>query len=353
MKFTLAAVAATALSLSVVATAAPAAHAAPSSTIGLYGSQDPTYDGVYRQSLAILGLTVNGIAPDKAAVDWLINQQCADGSFQAYRADLTKPCDAVDATKGTGPDTNSTAMALLALMALDATPKVQDSPAAKNVVDPASRAGVWLMKQQRSDGGFPYFPGSASDANSTGLALNAVMTQAPNFQVPVYRKAKAFLAGLASPCAAGGGLPYQAGGKVDALSTSQAAAGLLVAFGQESTQKPSGTPKCGANVTMNALSYLATAVSSTGMLASSLGDGPDADATATAVLDLAAAHTAKPAITKATAALKADAPRFTAGSAPTSALGMLLQVARVTGSSPRAFGGVNLVTTLTSSMRRA
>ena len=330
MKFTLAAVAATALSLSVVATAAPAAHAAPSSTIGLYGSQDPTYDGVYRQSLAILGLTVNGIAPDKAAVDWLINQQCADGSFQAYRADLTKPCDAVDATKGTGPDTNSTAMALLALMALDATPKVQDSPAAKNVVDPASRAGVWLMKQQRSDGGFPYFPPSAPHPDS-----------------------KAFLAGLASPCAAGGGLPYQAGGKVDALSTSQAAAGLLVAFGQESTQKPSGTPKCGANVTMNALSYLATAVSSTGMLASSLGDGPDADATATAVLDLAAAHTAKPAITKATAALKADAPRFTAGSAPTSALGMLLQVARVTGSSPRAFGGVNLVTTLTSSMRRA
>jgi len=36
--------------------AAPALAAPSSGDAGLYGAQDPTYDGVYRQSLAIIGL---------------------------------------------------------------------------------------------------------------------------------------------------------------------------------------------------------------------------------------------------------------------------------------------------------
>ena len=67
------------------------ALAAPSSTTGLYGASDPTYDGVFRQSLAILGLTSVGVKPSAPAIDWLLNQQCADGSYQAYRTDLAAP----------------------------------------------------------------------------------------------------------------------------------------------------------------------------------------------------------------------------------------------------------------------
>ncbi|MGN6090450.1 MAG: hypothetical protein ACTHNT_14300, partial [Actinomycetales bacterium] len=48
--------------------ATPAAFAAtttatPSATAGLYGSSDPTYDGAYRQALALLGLHATGVTP--------------------------------------------------------------------------------------------------------------------------------------------------------------------------------------------------------------------------------------------------------------------------------------------------
>ena len=332
---------------------APPASAAPSATVGLYGAQDPTYDGVFRQSAALAGLAVNGVTPARAAVQWLLAQQCADGSFQEYRSDLIKPCDPVDPATGTGPDTNATAAALIALMTLDDTPTVQDSPNVRGIVDAADRAGVWLSKQQRADGGFPFFPGSDSDANSTGLALNALMLQAPNVDVPVYRKAKAFLARIAAPCSTGGGLPYQAGGKVDALSTSQAVAGLVVAFGSDRREQPKGAPRCTAEVTRNGLTYLSSALMATGMLPSSLGTGDDSNATATAVVDLSRARTGRAAVVKATAALQANAAAFTSGASSTTARGILLQVARITGSNPRSFGGVNLVSTLTASMRRA
>lgn len=340
-------------SLTLASAVAPSAYAAPSATIGLYGAQDPTYDGVFRQSAALAGLAIYGVTPERAAVQWLLSQQCADGSFQEYRADLSKPCDPVDATKGTGPDTNATAAALIAFMTLDDTLKVQESPNVRGVSDASDGAAAWLSRQQRKDGGFPYFPGSASDANSTGLSLNALMLRAPNFEVPVYRRAKAFLAGIAAPCSAGGGLPYQAGGKVDALSTAQGVAGLVVAFPGSGREPVTGTPACTTDVTRNGLGFLATALMSTGMLPSSLGSGNDSNATATAVVDLSRARTGKAAVAKATAALKATAPAFTSGTSATSALGVLLQVASVTGSNPRSFGGVNLIATLTASMRRS
>ena len=47
---------------------APAASAAPSLTVGLYGAGDPTYDGVSRQSLGIVGLVATGNRPAAAAI---------------------------------------------------------------------------------------------------------------------------------------------------------------------------------------------------------------------------------------------------------------------------------------------
>ncbi|MEV8207278.1 hypothetical protein AB0P40_18575, partial [Streptomyces sp. NPDC079189] len=71
------------------AAAAPAAVAAPSPSptpsvvlpSGLYGTKDPTYDGVWRQSLAFIAQRLEGVTPAAASVDWLVAQQCASGAY--------------------------------------------------------------------------------------------------------------------------------------------------------------------------------------------------------------------------------------------------------------------------------
>ena len=61
----------------------------------------------------------------------------------------------------TGEDTNSTALAALALRSVGRTTE-------------ADRAIAWLEKARAADGGFPYFVGGASDANSTADVLIAL-----------------------------------------------------------------------------------------------------------------------------------------------------------------------------------
>ena len=60
---------------------------------------------------------------DTAAIKWLVDQQCPDGGWTAYRSDLSKPCPATDLTNFVGEDSNSTALAVQALHALGVTPK--------------------------------------------------------------------------------------------------------------------------------------------------------------------------------------------------------------------------------------
>ena len=71
------------------ATAKPGADSA---LAGLYGAADPTYDGVFRQSLGILGVVAAGETPSEEAVGWLLDQQCADGGFMAFNPVPSKPC---------------------------------------------------------------------------------------------------------------------------------------------------------------------------------------------------------------------------------------------------------------------
>ena len=66
------------------------AHAAEPDTRGLCGQQDPTDNGVYRQSASVLGLAAVGITAPRPAVTWLLRQQCDDGSFTGYRLDPTQ-----------------------------------------------------------------------------------------------------------------------------------------------------------------------------------------------------------------------------------------------------------------------
>ena len=117
-RLTIALIAAVALAAGLVSSPA---HAAEPDTRGLFGIQDPTYDGVYRQSAAILGLTATSAPVPAPAVEWLLRQQCADGSFASYRPDPAQPCPAADPGNYTGPDTNSTAAAVMALNALKST----------------------------------------------------------------------------------------------------------------------------------------------------------------------------------------------------------------------------------------
>ena len=328
---------------------APAQAAGPDA--GLYGAADPTYDGVFRQSLALMGLAANEVAPPVAAITWLLRQQCADGSFQAYRADVTQPCPKPDPSAFTGPETNSTAMALMAMMALDDSRVQLPRRTLSAVVTAADRAGAWLVRQQNADGGWPYYAGGASDANSTGLSLSAVLTQAPSPSIPAYRKASRFLGTLAGACPAGG-IAYQAGSAVDALSTAQGLVGLAGPMPVSGPRRLAAAAPCSNTSTAKAASYLARGLADDGTLPSFSGE-PDYSTTATAVLGLVGAGQGRTAVAKATATLKANARAYVTGSGvnPGNA-GLLLMVAEATGSSPTRFGGLNLVSTLNGSIRR-
>ena len=182
---------ATALPLAVAATAAlgmglgPASAAAAPTNVGLYGSSDPTYDGVFRQSLAILGLHAAGQTPDPSAVGWLLDQQCADGGFSSYNATPAKGCPAYDSSTFTGgEDTNATSLALQALLATGHTKQ-------------AANAAKVLRAAQDKDGGWPFIVGGGtSDPNSTGLVLSALAAAGGG----VDEAGAAYLAGLQIGC---------------------------------------------------------------------------------------------------------------------------------------------------------
>ncbi|MFI9200602.1 prenyltransferase/squalene oxidase repeat-containing protein [Streptomyces sp. NPDC053048] len=131
----------------------PAAPAAP----GLFGTGDPKFDGVFRQSLALLAQKAAGVSPAAQSVDWLAGQQCADGGFAAFRAETGKACD-----EKAGEFTDATAAAVQALAAVGGR------------ADAVKKGLGWLTSHQNEDGGWGMNPGSPSDANSTSTAIGAL-----------------------------------------------------------------------------------------------------------------------------------------------------------------------------------
>jgi hypothetical protein len=138
------------------------------SDAGLFGSEDPTYDGAFRQSLSLMALANQGISNSNATVHagitWLQNQQCSDGGWEAYRSDLGTACPAPNTETFAGPDTNSTALAVMGLVATGAS----------FPVDPTA----FFAAAQNPDGGFELVgtasPGS-SDPDSTGEVIQALV----------------------------------------------------------------------------------------------------------------------------------------------------------------------------------
>ncbi|MFF7131236.1 hypothetical protein RKD27_006411 [Streptomyces sp. SAI-126] len=328
----------------VIGTATPAVAASPSPSpslpSGLYGSGDPTYDGVWRQSFALIALHRVHVEPAAAAVDWLAGQQCESGAFPAFRADPAKACDAKLMV-----DTNSTAAAAQALSAVGGHGTA------------VTKAVNWLKSVQNKDGGWGFAPGGASDANSTSVVIGALATQ----DVPVSKiRAGAespydALLKLSLPCADGGAFAYQPDkkGKLSANADATAAAvvaargtGPLTAKAgttRESTctDAPDLTPEKAA---ANGASFLAGAVAKDGYLKSVLPGAenqPDYGNTADAVVALAV-QDGPGAARKPLAWLERNSAKWARQNGP-AAYAQLILAAEAAGADPGDFGGTDLV----------
>ncbi|MFF3753740.1 prenyltransferase/squalene oxidase repeat-containing protein [Streptomyces sp. NPDC002018] len=317
---------------------------------GLYGEKDPTYDGVWRQSLAMLGQFAAGVRPADQAVTWLKGQQCADGAFPAYRPDPAAPCDAKTAV-----DSNSTAAAMQALATLGGQrPAIQKSM-------------EWLRSVQNKDGGWGYLPGTPTDANSTSLVIGALTTfgvRPSSMRSSEGRNAYDALVALAIPCDAGSGadagaFAYQPdkAGKLTANDDATAAAVLgglgkrMMAWPVEAGPAPSCVPAKDPGperAARNGAAYLASALAATGHLdqpplpgADDTDPLPDTGNTADAVVALTAAGYGDQA-SGALEWLKRNAAAWARENGP-AAYAQLIFAAHATGTDPRDFGGIDLV----------
>lgn len=334
-----------------LAVAAPVGAVATRTTPGLFGSADPTYDGVYRQSMALLGLVAAKAPVPAAAVRWLVGQQCANGAYQSFRASTTVPCPASDPANFVGPDSNSTALGAMALQATGRTAQATPAVAA-------------LVAAQNADGGWGYTLGGGSDVNSTGLALAALkgVPSAKTVRAAV-NGAIGYIASTQIACTAPAdsrfGLPYQAGQKADALASGQ---GLIGIAGTLPATPGSGAnarlAKCRSAFSQQVASYLDQLLRSKAGMVPSAFDASKTDwnATATAVLALTAAGGARSAVSAGVSALGANTAAYTGvGSAASpAALGTLIQAAVNAGASPRRFGATraNLVVELLATLQK-
>ncbi|MGW5901481.1 prenyltransferase/squalene oxidase repeat-containing protein [Streptomyces althioticus] len=332
--------------VAVLGAAAPAAaDSSPSPTpqalpSALYGDTDPQYDGVWRQSLALLAQHAAGAEPPKAAVGWLTGQQCADGSFAPFRADPSAACDAK-----TMVDTNQTAAAVQALAALGGHDAVTE------------KAVGWLKSVQNEDGGWGYTAGGPSDTNSTSVVVGALAAvgEKPGEVRKGGRSPYDALLGLELPCTGegAGAFAYQPekDGSLTA-NTDATAAGVLGALGKGLLVEPGkgdGPGSCVKATTpeqaaANGAAHLAGALAAKGyLLASTPGaeDQPDFGNTADAVVALAAQGDTAQA-EKSYAWLEKNAGDWAAQSGP-GAYAQLILASHATGADPRDFGGTDLV----------
>ena len=331
--------------------ATASASAAPTLPTGLYGQADPTYDGVFRQGLSLIALHVAGITPAASAVDWLTGQQCADGGWPSYNPDPAKACSAA------AEDTNATSMAVQALVALGG----HDSAVAKAV--------AWYKQVQNSDGGWSYNPGTASDANSTGLVVSALLAAKAD-PATIVKDGHSAIAGLDSfqlgcsaPKADQGAFAYQPNknGSLTANNAASVQAALTVGGGflpvtdpaTASSAQPSAT--C-SDALRSASQYLSEQLTAggghlTAPLAGSSTPAPDYNDTAWAALSLANNGWPAPAKT-AVEWLRQNGEAWIQGStgqASPAALALLILDARATGLDPHSFGTTDLVSQLVAS----
>jgi hypothetical protein len=186
---------------------------------GLFGSPDaPTYSSAYTQGLALLALAAAG-QPNAAGAAWLVRQQCAGGGWTSYRADTSTSCPTENASTFAGADTNSTALAIEALVASKTSLRV--SPLA------------FLHRSQYPNGGFGYIGAVAKsqpvDPDSTSLVIQALVAlgklSAPIFARPGGTPEQAlerFQLGCSSPASERGSYGYPGESGPNLFATVQA-----------------------------------------------------------------------------------------------------------------------------------
>jgi hypothetical protein len=337
---------------------AQAADAKSSTAPGLYGTSDPKFDGVFRQSLAFLAQYSAGVTPAASAVDWLAGQQCADGGFAEYRADTSAACDAKKAEF-----TDATAAAVQGLAVVGGH-------------SAQARKGIeWFTAHQNADGGWGMLPGSASDANSTSIAIGAYVAAGQDPAKATAKSGKSpydALLALQVGCDAKEGergafayLPQN--GKLIANDLASAA-GALAALGKlslvdpaaEGTDKPvaplackdggSGAAKDPAQAAEASAAYLAGRLAANkGHLDSSMpgaASGPDYGTTADAVTALAAGGHLKAAQSAADWLKKPGNGAVAWAKGDPGKLAKLVLAAHATHTDPRDFSGTDLVAQL-------
>lgn len=167
---------------------------------GAYG------DGAtFTQSLAILALHAAARPIPSDSVAYLGSLQDADGSWNYGTT--------ADAIAG---DTNSTAVALMALGAAGSTA-------------PVAKALTWLHGQQLADGGFPYQGGSGatSDPDSDALVIEALTAVGESPSGPAWTVGShTATSNLLTFQAADGGFVFPGSKTSDAFTTSEVPAGI-------------------------------------------------------------------------------------------------------------------------------
>ena len=321
---------------------ARAATPTDKATTGLFGEQDPTYDGVYRQGLALIALDAAGARVPKASVKWLLRQQCKNGRFPSY-TDLTGKCGA-----GEG---DATAIATIALK------RIGERGAARAAL-------AWLLKQQTPAGGWEFNAGFGPNANTTGLAVQAMLAmKVKPSTVKTNRTGPQFLRSLQLRCSADapsrGALDYVSNDPLAAdnyasAQATQALAGSSLPVKPVASARsklPSLTcPKAGGQPSPAAIAagYLGRTMSANEGSIPIIGLG----STANAVMSLVAAGYGSGAIEAAVTTLEVNAATFTRDGSdavlPASAAALVL-TAHATGLDPRSFGDTNPIRDLQSS----
>ncbi|MFF3287281.1 prenyltransferase/squalene oxidase repeat-containing protein [Streptomyces sp. NPDC003023] len=334
-------------------TAAPAALAAPSPTpsaelpAGLYGKSDPTYDGVWRQSLALIAQNEEHLKPAQAAVDFLIGQRCANGGFPSYRADTSKDCDA-----DLPLDTNASAAAVQALAGMGGKGAV------------AKKTTAWLRSVQNEDGGWGYNPGSASDANSTSVVIGALAAAGEPPADILSKGGKTpydALLTFAKPCTGKDGGPFVYQIASPGMVADSTAAAVLALHneglaGGRSHEADRHGPTCVQGTSLddaahNGAVHLANKLAATGHLdtppmpgADDASPKPDFGNTADAVVALSVQGLHEQA-KKPLAWLEKNSAAWAKENGP-AAYAQLVFAARAAGADPKNFGGTDLVSAL-------
>jgi hypothetical protein len=140
---------------------------------GLFGTEAQAADfnaGGYQQGLALAALAAAGVTGSPqvvGAISWLVSEQCPGGGWTSPD-NAKNPCSGTPASFS-GPDTNSTALAIAGLAAQGAL----NSPVSTDALN-------FLVVGQDADAGWSYFPNTlatpgVTDPQSTGLVIQALV----------------------------------------------------------------------------------------------------------------------------------------------------------------------------------